>query len=78
MRAVEDKISDLKKNKYRELTVPVAAFITFEEEVGYNTALEFEEKDFLGNGKESPYKLLGTDMYFTSATEPTNIIWENR
>ena len=38
MREVEAKISQLKKDRYDELTVPVCAFITFEEEDGYIVA----------------------------------------
>mmetsp|Transcript_21706 Transcript_21706/g.16002 ORF Transcript_21706/g.16002 Transcript_21706/m.16002 type:complete len:320 (+) Transcript_21706:473-1432(+) len=35
MREAEQKITDLKKEKYESLTRPVCAFITFEEEDGY-------------------------------------------
>lgn len=34
MRAVEDKISKLKNEKFKDLTKPCEAFITFEEEDG--------------------------------------------
>lgn len=36
MREVEKKISDLKKERFKEWTRPVSAFITFEEEDAYN------------------------------------------
>jgi hypothetical protein len=42
MRAVEKQISDLKDTKFLELTRPVDAFITFEEEDGLIVAQEFE------------------------------------
>ena len=35
MREVEDRISHLKADHYDDLTRPVCAFITFEEEDGY-------------------------------------------
>lgn len=35
MREVEQKITELKDNKYEALTRPVCAFITFEEEDSY-------------------------------------------
>ena len=35
MRETEKKITDLKNEKYDDLTRPVCAFITFEEEDGY-------------------------------------------
>lgn len=40
----------MKDNDYENLTRPVSAFITFEEEDGYIKALEYEAKDFLGKG----------------------------
>ncbi len=33
---------------------------------------------FSKNPLPSDYKLLGEDAYFTEATEPLNILWENR
>lgn len=39
MREVETQISKLKDEKFNDLTRPVSAFITFEEEDAYNVAL---------------------------------------
>ena len=50
------------------LTVPVSAFITFEEEDGKIVALK----------NTSQQTLLGNTMFLHSASEPTDIIWENR
>jgi hypothetical protein len=72
MREVEKKISALKAENYDSLTRPVCAFITFEEEDSYILAQNFEK------GGISKGTFLSEDLYFTEATEPTNIIWENR
>lgn len=79
MRDVEKKISTLKDEKFNDLTRPISAFITFEEEDAYLLALEFVQQRSL-TGKLLPAKaqLLDTGLYFEKATEPTNIIWENR
>lgn len=50
------------------LTVPTAAFITFEEEDGKILALK----------TETAKMLVGAPMRFKNASEPTDIIWENR
>jgi hypothetical protein len=79
MRQVEKQISELKDSKFNDLTRPISAFITFEEEDAYLLALEFNQQ-FSLTGKLLPAKaqLLGEGLYFEKATEPTNIIWENR
>jgi hypothetical protein len=78
---VEQEISDLKNQSWETFTKPVCAFITFEEEDGYNRALDYEpfrgwsgklqyqDQDFLGGQQK---------LVMIPATEPTNIIWENR
>ena len=79
MREVEKKINDFKNEHYDDLTRPVCAFITFEEEDAYIIAQNFEPKtNWLGRVFPSHKQLLNQDLYFTEATEPTNIIWENR
>lgn len=79
MREVEKEISQLKDSKFNDLTRPISAFITFEEEDAYLLALEFNHQ-FTLTGQLLPAKsqLLGEGLYFEKATEPTNIIWENR
>jgi hypothetical protein len=74
MREVEDKISVLKTAKFTDFIKPISAFITFEEEDAYLFALEFKEH----LTKPARDQLLNEDLYFEKATEPTNIIWENR
>lgn len=73
MREVEEKISQLKDEKFDSLTKPVDAFITFEAEDGSIIGQYFEDK----KDKETA-DFLGTDLVLKESTEPTNIIWENR
>jgi hypothetical protein len=73
MREVEAKISQLKTDKFDDLTKPVDAFITFEEEDGSIIGQNFEDKK-----DKSKADFLGTDLILAESTEPTNIIWENR
>ena len=49
---------------------PVSAFISFESEEGLQRMLELEHK--------SDFIFLGSSVAVKEATEPTNIIWENR
>lgn len=79
MRETEKEITELKNEEYDSLTRPVGAFITFEEEDGYILAQEFE-KQYSMTGKVLPTenKLLNQDCFFSEATEPLNILWENR
>ena len=79
MREVEQKISDLKKERFHQWTRPVSAFITFEEEDAYNLA-QYYEPEFTISGRKKPAKgkFLEEDLFLIPATEPTNIIWENR
>ena len=54
--------------EFDKLTVPVSAFITFEEEDSKIVALR----------NNTQHNLLGQTMKFVDASEPTDIIWENR
>lgn len=79
MREVEAQISELKNEKFNELVRPVDAFITFEEEDGHIVAQEFEpETDFWGKRLPAKKEFMDDDLFLVEATEPTNIIWENR
>ena len=79
MRRVEQQISTLKDEKFKELVKPVDAFITFEEEDGNIIGQEFEAQ-YTFTGKRLPAKttFLGQELFLSESTEPTNIIWENR
>jgi hypothetical protein len=79
MRAIEAKITEYKNQEYEKLTRPVCAFITFEEEDAYIISQHFEpERTLSGKLLPAKAKLMGEPLYFTEATEPTNILWENR
>ena len=84
MREVEAKISKLKDENYQDLTRPVCAFITFEEEDAYLLALDFAHDHEEDHGHDHEHEkpklkpILGHEFKCVAATEPTNIIWENR
>lgn len=70
---------DYKNANLDDLIRPVDAFITFEEEDGKIIAEEFEPKyNFWGTKSPSLKEFLGDELAMVEATEPTNIIWENR
>lgn len=54
MREVEKQISQLKDEKFGDLTRPVSAFVTFEEEDAYNVALTNFEPNYTLTGKLLP------------------------
>lgn len=65
---ITKKINELKDLNLEKLTKPVSAFVTFETEEGYLRALQATEN----------ITLLGERAVISKASEPTNIIWENR
>lgn len=71
MRKKELEIQELfdSADEFRELTIPTAAFVTFEEEDAKLLAMHTSIAD-----KE----LLGQKLTFKEPSEPTDIIWENR
>ena len=75
----EKKIMDYKEANIEDLIRPVDAFITFEEEDGKIVAEEFEPKfNFLGTKEPCQKFFLDDELVLVEATEPTNIIWENK
>jgi len=64
---VEDQMTELKNTKYDELTTPKAFYCTFHQEYAYIKAL------FIVN-----FMFEGDDIKVKQATEPTDIVWENR
>jgi len=71
MRAKEKEIQGLfdSSEEFRAITRPTAAFITFEEEDAKLLAMS-------NNKREK--KFYGKNLEFLDASEPTDIIWENR
>jgi len=67
MREQDQVVNDLFQD-FDSLTVPVSAFITFFDESSKLFALNYQGVKIL----------LGQELRFKQATEPTNIIWENR
>ena len=79
MREVEKEITELKNRDYENLTRPVCAFITFEDEDSFIIAQDFEQEfNWLGKPLPAEKKLMEADLFFKEATEPMNIIWENK
>lgn len=83
MKKLDDDLAAMVKNHdmYIKLTRPVCAFITFESDDGYNEALHYSKKGLfnaLKGESTQTANILGRPVNFTAATEPTNIIWENR
>lgn len=70
-----DRLKDEKKDKHDEtfldkIQEPVSCFVTFEEEESYQRACHW---------KETPQrKFLKQELDLQEASEPTDIIWENR
>lgn len=87
VRDIDKQLTDLVNHdaNYDELTRPVCAFITFESDDGYNAALSYTIKKKWyqreeENDPDGPIQrtIFNEVPYFKAATEPTNIIWENR
>ena len=68
MREEDLKIQALSNTEFDNLTIPTSAFITFESDDGKLVALH----------NKSDKLILGKPMQFDEASEPTDIIWENR
>lgn len=74
---IEKQINELKKTRYEDFTRPVSAFITFESAAGQFKALKFKPVNIRAS-KEPRGTFLESPLIMIQATEPTNIIWENR
>ena len=71
------------ESNYDKLSRPVCAFITFESDDGYNEAINYSKKVawYSLRNTDDDFEtemLLNNIPKFIAATEPTNIIWENR
>ena len=80
----DEKINALIRDpsKYETFTYPVCAFITFEKDDYHDIALEYS-KDVAKNQKDSVITKRVETIFnelptFKDATNPSNIIWENR
>lgn len=75
---VDKKINELKTHDLQSITKPVAAFITFETQDGYERACELKGKPKCNGEIEAEREFDGAPLFFEDAPEPTNIIWEHR
>jgi len=80
MRKMDAKIDEYRSQNAAKVNRPVSAFITFESEEGLNRCVRYNEiikndETLLNKGYD---KLLGQPLNFENASEPTDIIWENR
>ena len=78
MRSINKKIDELKSKNVEKYNRPVTAFLTFENEEALNRCRAYN--DTVANDDQySDYRtLLGEHLRIDDASEPTDIIWENR
>lgn len=77
---LNDKIDNILKDEkiLNKLQSPCSVFATFETEEGYNRAKLMNEQVSAGILPKSFGKLLTKEIKLEGASEPTDIIWENR
>ena len=82
MRDLDKQINDLKNDQFEKLTRPVSVFMTFETEEGYRRAVSFDEEVEKLDVMRRDIKYWFNDPNMTvelqEASEPSDIIWENR
>ena len=80
MRAVNEKIDSARSDpvKLDKFYRPVTAFLTFENEEGLNRMAAYNELIETSDEYIGYDKLLGCPLEIDDASEPTDIIWENR
>jgi hypothetical protein len=78
MREINRQIDDVKSKNLEKLNRPVSAFLTFENEEGLNRCLNYNETVQDDEDFEEFRTLLGEELDLQEASEPTDIIWENR
>lgn len=78
-RELDRQINDLKEKEFKRLITPCSVFMTFETEEGYNRALQ------LGEAIRAQPRLAhlndwcgGHSIEIKPASEPSDIVWENR
>jgi hypothetical protein len=80
MREIDMKIDELKSNpeNLENFTRPVSAYITMEDEEGVNRLLLYNEVCESDPHFKRYEQILGEKPSIQGASEPTDIIWENR
>lgn len=78
MREINKMIDDLKTVNAEKFNRPVTAFLTFENEEGLNRCKAYNDVVDTDSEYSHMKTLLGVELSFEDASEPTDIIWENR
>ncbi len=78
MRKIDKELDEYKTNNYEMLNRPVTAFIIMESEEGLNRAKQYEELVKDDDQYAEIRNFHGEKLSFDDASEPTDIIWENR
>ena len=80
MAKMDEAINKLKNERLDEITTPCSVFMTFESEEGVNRALDLHRQATEFEGKAHLEKWLNGEheIEIQPASEPTDIIWENR
>ena len=71
------EISKYVKDNEDKIIIPTRAYITFEDEEGYQRACHLDKKSSIFS-ISSEAQLNGKPLYFKAAPEASNIIWENQ
>mmetsp|Transcript_27490 Transcript_27490/g.19866 ORF Transcript_27490/g.19866 Transcript_27490/m.19866 type:complete len:108 (+) Transcript_27490:1313-1636(+) len=64
---METRLEEVMQRDMYKLAIPIQAFVTMETEDGYEAIM-----------KHTNFDILGSTSSVVTATEPTNIVWENR
>ena len=79
MPALDAQINQLKNDHLEEMTTPCSVFMTFADEEGVNRALKYHESVENDEELHELKTWLGChEIEIEAASEPTDIIWENR
>lgn len=78
MRQINKRIDELKTKNLEQYNRPVTAFLTFENEEGLNRCINYNETVLEDEAYADYRTLLGEKLSIEEASEPTDIIWENR
>ena len=81
MRKIDAEINDYKNKNLEHVTRPCSVFMTFENEEGYQRAVQFDEivtKSTIPEVRDLKGWLGDQDIEIQAASEPSDIIWENR
>lgn len=78
MREMDAKIDQYIRDHMKDCARPVSCFLTFENEEGLNRAKNYNETVQKDDQFADIRKFCGVELGIEEASEPTDIIWENR